>query len=355
MPAVTTPLLNGANPPANSFVLPKQKMVYMSVTKVACTSLRWMVADLAGEDLEAFTRAGGAQQSRLMTIHGGRSRWKKTQQLSTMPLSELEKISPEDGWFVFAVVRDPWSRLWSAWQSKFLVRHTYYMDHYADEPWFPRVATTSEQVLEDYRKFVFARPWETHPNLRRDVHFWPQVRSVRPGAINYTKIYNLSEMSSLFSDIRGHLESLGQPSELYVPRANETPLAMTPEVLEGGVLEAVQDAYSRDFAAFGDRWDPERLKLAPSGWTQDALDHAAFHTVANQRIGDLRNELRSAREQLDESRKEVRKLTREQPPVQRAATNSVLWSMRSRSGVAGLVRKLRRSRPVRRIVRKLKS
>lgn len=304
--------MNEPGPPSNSYVLPEHKMVYISVTKVACTSLRWMIADLAGEDLQSFQRAAGGQQSRLMTIHGGRSRWKYTPQLNKMPVDELKEISTENGWFIFAATRDPWSRLWAAWQSKFLVRHVSFMDRYSDEPWFPRVPRNAQDVVEDYRKFVFERPWEKDPNLSRDSHFWPQVRSIRPQAINYTKIYDLSEMSVLISDIRRHLESLKMPSELYLPRANETPLAMTQEILEGGVLEAVRDAYADDFDAFGDRWSSERLKLAPSGWTQDAVDHAAYHTVANERIGDLRTEIIRLRRSLNVAGAEMQQLKSQQ-------------------------------------------
>ena len=232
-------ILNGIAPPGNSFVLPKQKMVYMSVTKVACTSLRWMIADLAGETRENFFPAVGAQQTRLMTIHGPRDRWKHTPQLKDLTEAERAEISTENGWLIFAVVRDPWSRLWSAWQSKFLVRHAFYTDHYLDEPWFPRVPSSSEQVVEDFRAFVLARPWETHELLRTDWDFKPQVHSVRPGKVNYTKVYDLRELSTLFSDVRAHLDGLGMPTELYTPRANETPLPLTrdvlsPEVERGG-------------------------------------------------------------------------------------------------------------------------
>lgn len=288
-------------------------MVYISVTKVACTSLRWMVADLAGEDLEMFTKAAGGQQSRLMTIHGGRDRWKKTPQLHRMTQQQLDEISPENGWFIFAVVRDPWSRLWSAWESKFLVRHVTYMRRFADEPWFPRVPHRSEDVIEDFRKFVFERPWETYPELIKDAHFWPQVKSVRPDDLPYSKIYNLYDLPTLFKDIHAHLAQAGQDKELYLPRANETPLPMTREVLDGGVLESVRESYAADFNAFGDRWDADRLKLA-DGWSQDAIDHAAFHTVANERIGDLSTAVRDAHNQLAKTRQELKRLQLRKSP-----------------------------------------
>ena len=59
--------------PFNTWVLPEHKVVYVSAAKVACTTLKWMVADLAGEDHRRIDTVASGMQSRLMTIHPGRS------------------------------------------------------------------------------------------------------------------------------------------------------------------------------------------------------------------------------------------------------------------------------------------
>jgi hypothetical protein len=305
------PLLNGIVPPGNSFVLPEHKMVYMSVTKVACTSLRWMIADIGGEDLESFYPAVGAHQSRLMTIHRNRTHWQKSPQLFALPPEELNQISRDNGWFIFAVVRDPWTRLWSGWQSKFLVRHQLYVDQYGSEPWFPRVPEKPEDVIEDFAKFVFAQPWVTNPLLAVDVHFLPQTYSVRPQGVNYTKIYDLNDMSTLFRDVHAHLAAQGKDQELYVPRANETPLPLIPAVLENGVAEAIEAAYKDDFDNFGDRWSLDTVKMDKGGWTGDAIRLAAYHTIANQRIGDMRNEAQRFRRKMWRANEKVASLEQE--------------------------------------------
>jgi len=306
-----TPLLNGINPPGNSFVVRDLKIVYMSVTKAACTSLRWMIADLAGEDLDMFPRTLGAQQSRLMTIHGARWRWQRTPQLGQLAPEELAEISVDNGWFVFAVVRDPWSRIWSAWQSKFLVRHNYY-EGYRDEPWYPSVATSQEQVIKDFRTFLEARPWLSDPQLSTDVHFLPQVVSVRPQGVNYSRIYDLRDLGTLFDDLKAHLASVGRPvQELYVPRANETPLPLIPAVLADGVADIILELYADDFTAFGDRWDRDELMRGDASWTDDAIASAAYQTTANERINDLSKQARDFRKQLRHAKAEVRNLRRE--------------------------------------------
>ncbi len=315
---MSLPVLTPDTAPKNSFVLPDHKILYMSVTKAACTSVRWMLAHLGGEDPASFSGGTGAVQSKLMTIHGGRDRWQRTPQLTDLSAPELADISPENGWFVFALVRDPWSRFWSAWESKFLVRHNSYLRRFADEPFFPRVPRHAEEVVEDFRRFVELHPWTTDERLMSDVHFWPQARSVLVDRVPYTRIYDVRQFGELTSDLHAHLHGLGLDSELYAPRANETPLGLTREVMSGGVKEAIEYHYSDDFDLFGDRWSFEDLKFVPDGWNADALAHAEYHTVANEWIGELsdrarehRARARQHRESAGEHRARVGELSRE--------------------------------------------
>lgn len=45
---------------------------------------------------------------------------------------------------------------------------------------------------------------------------------MQPDGINCTRIYDLSRRPELINDITAHLDSIGRPSELYLPGANET-------------------------------------------------------------------------------------------------------------------------------------
>ena len=296
--------------PGNSFVLPEHRIVYMSTTKVACTSLKWMVADLAGEDLDVVRNGSSGVQSRLMTIHRGRGRFKHVTSLHLLTPAQLEEITPENGWFVFGLLRDPWSRLWSAWQSKFLVRHHRYRTNFADKPFFPRVPAKASDVVEDFQKFVEMHPWTTDPILSDDHHFHSQVRWLKPHQIPYTRVYDLADFNTFLDDLHLHLRGLGKDQKLYLPRANETPLRMTREAMGNGVKEAIEELYADDFAAYGHRWDFERLKFAPDGWNKDAIAHAAYHTVANDWIDQVNKTGKQWREERDEVRRRSRQAKR---------------------------------------------
>jgi hypothetical protein len=120
-----------------TYVLARYKTVYVSVPKAACTSLKWLVAELQGEDSERFHRSLSREVGRAMTIHR-RDLWRHTPMLHELPDEELAAISPDDGWFVFAVVRHPSARVWAAWQSKFLLREPRWIDEFSGAPWLPR-------------------------------------------------------------------------------------------------------------------------------------------------------------------------------------------------------------------------
>lgn len=289
----------------NSFVLPEHKILYMSVTKAACTGLKWMCADLAGEKRARFYPRGGAQQSRLMGIHGGRRRWKHVSRLEDLTGPQRADISAKNGWFVFAVVRDPYSRLWSAWQSKFLVRAALYAPTYAAETWYPRVPRSGDDVLADWRAFVEARPWRRHRQLRENIHFRSQVEAVLPRRIDYSRIYDLTEMSALFADLHEHLRGVGRDGPLYTPRANETPLRMSRAALDGGVAETIREEFAADFRAFGRSWDTDGLRLV-DGWSSDAIENIQSQAAANERIGDQWATTRRLRGQLREVRRQLR-------------------------------------------------
>jgi hypothetical protein len=288
-------------------------MVYIPVTKAACSAQRWMVADLAGEDFERFYRASGAHQSRLMTIHSTRTAWEFVPNLKQVPPELLADISRDNGWFIFTTIRDPWTRLWSAWQSKLLVHHTPYVRDYGEEPWFPRIPTKPNDILDAWQVFVEAAPWRNNALLKQDRHFRNQHASVRPKGINYTKIYGLQDMSTLVADIHKHLRGLGLDQELYLPRANENPVPMTAEALEHGVADRIRTLYKRDFAEWGERWELDTIKLAPGPLTMDAVHAVAYHVSANRRIGDLSAELRQARAQITELQET---LARSRPPAE---------------------------------------
>jgi Sulfotransferase family len=266
--------------------MPRWKAMYVSVNKAACTSLKWLVADIQEESRERFYRSMSREVSRTMTIHR-RSLWQNTPMAKRMTDEELAAI--DDGWFVFGVVRHPTARLFSAWQSKLLLREPWWwVDEFGEETWFPRVPANGDDVVEDFVRFVRAIAQNPEQRVFSNRHFAPQKGMLAVDRMEYTRIYRTAEIPALLTDFERHLRAQGWEGEpLTLARANETPLKPIPSLFTDEVLEASRALYADDFSEFGFE-DAMPGGLDPS----DAYSAASMMEVGRlieraERINDL--------------------------------------------------------------------
>ena len=258
--------------------------MYVSVPKAACTSLKWLVAGLAGEDPQRFYDGLSREAGRQMTIHI-RSRWQHTPKLHDLDAAALAEIRPDNGWFIFGVVRHPVARLWSGWQSKFLLQETRFHVRYPDGPW-PRVPQSTQDVVEDFHEFVYALTREKPVSVARDRHFRNQRMLLRTSTVDYTRIYRTDEMSRLLTDLEAHLAPLGLQSMPSLLRSNETPLPLIAAAIPDDVLGLIQKRFAVDFEDFG--YDDPMPTLSPvTEYTSDQLAEVGRLVDRGERIGDL--------------------------------------------------------------------
>lgn len=304
--------------------MPQWRAIYVSVNKAACTSLKWLVADVQGESHERFHRSLSREVTRTMTIHR-RSLWRNTPMAKWMTDEELKQISPENGWFIFAVVRHPTARLFSAWQSKLLLREPWWwVDEFGDEPWFPRVPTSREEVVEDFIGFVRAIARNPKQRVFRNRHFAPQAELLAVDRMPYTTIYRTTEILKLLEEFERHLRAEGWKGEpLSLARANETPLNPIPSLFTPDVLDAAHELYREDFETFGYD-DPLPGGIDPS----DDYDGAAMAQVGrlidrSERINDLgiqAQELKNQLRELKDKRRPAAVRLERAGPVKRLAS-----------------------------------
>jgi hypothetical protein len=282
------------------------KAVYVSVPKAACTSLKWLVADLQGESQEHFARSLSREVSRAMCIHR-REMWQHTPMLHKLSPDELAEISPDDGWFVYTVVRHPSARLFSGWQSKFLLREPRWVHDFGDAPWFPRTPASTSDVVEDFGAFVRELDSRRDHPIMRDRHFMPQVELVRADRVPYDRVYGTREIPRLLEDLEAHLRRQGWDGQLRLRRSNETPLAPVEALFPPDVTVAIERLYGKDFAAFG-YGDVRPDGLDPDGaYPERAFAEIERLVERGERIGDLA--LR-AQELRRDKRELTRRLTR---------------------------------------------
>ncbi len=297
------------------FLAPEYRVMFMSLNKNACTSLKWMMADLSGEDLSSFTSQLRPFVNDEETVHE-RANWKVSPHIGQLDPETRAGIRPDNGWFVFAVVRDPRVRLFSAWQNKILLENPA-MRQWRREDWYPRHPITAQSVVEDFAKFVDLFERDPAHRLRAtDAHFRDQAELLVLNAVQYTRIYDISEIRQLREDITAHLRSTGWTGQLYLPNSNNTPLRANAAVFAGGVRERIERMYAADFELFGDRWDFSRTESAAE-WSDAELAEAEMHAGYGRRIGEvrdigisLRKKLEGERARADELEERVRRLRR---------------------------------------------
>ncbi len=308
-----------------TYVLPRYKLVYVAVPKAACTSVKWLLSGLAGEKADRFHGSLSREVTQATTIHR-RAMWRRTPTLEALPEQQLAEISAENGWMSFAVTRHPSARLWSAWQSKLLLRQPLYLDRFGGADWLPRVPGSTEDVVEDFQRIVASVTADPDHELLEDRHFMPQVRLLNAGVTPYTRVYDTSELPSLVSDLEAHLRRSGWDATLRLRHSNEMPLQPLRLAFTEDVVSAISGLYADDLKTFGyDDARPPKL-LDTAEYPKVALEAVGMLIERAERIGDLatkaqrlsrtvkttrgelktaRSELKTTEETLDTTRQEL--------------------------------------------------
>lgn len=292
-------------PPQRSsatYVLPERKLVFVSTPKAACTSIKWMLADLQGIDPTKFRSSLSGETTRATTIHQHRWIWgPDTPRLRDLSEVQLAEITPENGWFMFAMTRHPGVRLWSAWQSKFLLREPRFRVQFRNESWLPRIPDSTDDVIEDWETFVRAVAANKRAAVMKDVHFRPQAALLNIGVTPYDRIYDTSEFRQMRADVRAHLEGQGWTGELNNQRSNETPLPALTRAFPQHVLNTIAKIYADDFVKL-DYDGPLPPKLRSEDYSSDLLAATGIIAERGERIGDLSRRARRLHARLSDLR-----------------------------------------------------
>lgn len=286
-----------------AYVVPALKVLYISTAKNACTSLKWLMAELAGEDLSRFKPERGPFLNDEEGIHR-RDRFEKTPKLNEISAATRRLITPDNGWFVFSVVRDPRVRLFSAWQNKYLMHNPGYR-HRRAEPWYPPTPESAEDVIESFARFVDLIDKDPDHPVTHDSHFMTQMQLLRKDVVPYSNVYEIGELSKTFLiDLKEHLRAQGCTREMALRRTNETPLRATADVFAGPVREQIERYAEEDFKEFGHLWDFAEIEAEP-GWTPAMIDDLRARIALGERIGQLLVDLRRANKQLAQANQDL--------------------------------------------------
>jgi Sulfotransferase family len=271
-----------------TFVIPKWKLVFVSTPKAACTSIKWLLADLLEVPERKFYWSLSDETSRATTIHRASTVWEPSLTWpEDMTNAQFDEISPDNGWFTFTMTRHPASRLWSAWQSKLLIGEPRYMSRYADESWLPKAAPeTTDDVIASWDAFIRSIALDPGQRIMSDVHFRPQAVLINLGGTPYDRIYDTSQYSEMLSDMRQHLEGQGWTGTITPRRSNETPLPAIRRAFPTHVVDAIADIFADDFTRLGYS-NPLPPSLSDDDYSPLLMAATGIIIERGERIGDL--------------------------------------------------------------------
>ena len=241
-------------------VLPELRIVYLPIPKAGWTTILWLLADMAGIPPETFAHSTLPGVSPALTVHDT-SLWGPGHRLADYEGEERERILTEQGWLRFSVVRDPAPRLWSAWQSKLLLREPRFVTLYGEKPWFPRIPAEPADLIEDFRRFLAA----VASGEAVDVHWAVQHEVVSQLPLSH--VGRLEALDDTLALVREHVPADVWPAEIR--HENRTPLRLPPTAFDGAAAAALNRHYEADFEYYGyEPLRPSKGGEAASEWEE---------------------------------------------------------------------------------------
>ena len=231
----------------NALCSNQYKLLYIATPKVACTSLKWWFAELEGYAHSIRQTINSSETDPDLIIHD--TFYKVAPSVAGLSREELSLPLTSSDYFRFALVRNPFKRIFSAWQSKLLLREPLQVGPYVDYDFYNQSTQNAGEIALAFERFLEHLAANEAPNYL-DVHWTPQADLLRPDLINYSKlvkIENVAELTNALSDRLG--SNFVDP---FVTRsANESIIPYLPKLFTPRAIELVRLLYAQDFADFG--------------------------------------------------------------------------------------------------------
>lgn len=240
----------------NSFYLPHLHLHYLATPKAACTSWKWWVAAL----LELSPPQDNSHWACLeaspdLMVH----QWigAAAPLVQNFDLQALSRACSDPQVYRFALVRNPFTRIFSAWSSKILLQERGQIpdDLCAAAQALPKtdgeVAAAFEAFVEDISLRDLQQGW-------RNVHWMPQSLWLDFFQTHYDAIFPLEDMAKAQNEVAQRLAAQGRN---FPPLGHfhETVLPYQRRFLTARTIQLIQELYAEDFARFA--YDPEQVPM----------------------------------------------------------------------------------------------
>ncbi len=271
----------------NSYLSNKYKILYVSTPKVACTALKWWFAALEGIKKDVACAADSAETSPELVIHDVFH--SLAPNVTGLDPEILAEPLSSAAYFRFALVRNPYKRIFSAWQSKLVLREPPQVGLYLNCDFLDCTIENKDDIARAFEAFLDHLASREAPNYW-DAHWTPQAILLRPDLISYSKLVQLEHVKELSAALAKHLGP-EIPDPFAFRLMNESLIPYLPEFITVRSEELIRSLYAEDFESFG--YDYQK-PTAREQFSEDQLSVAlkAINLIRgrHQRIADIRNE-----------------------------------------------------------------
>ncbi|MFP7674148.1 sulfotransferase family 2 domain-containing protein [Marivita sp. S0852] len=193
-------------PTCQAMMVDDLKIIYLPIAKNACSSLKRLVANLGGVELQDGE-----------DIHHKLDANDTGLQFEDRTDNDIRRALSDPSWMRFVVMRDPLDRLVSVYVEKFVQNRTIAGQAPTTGPVLEAVLGKEDLTPEDFDTGITFREFAEYILSERperlNGHWRPQAEYL--GHIPFTHMYDVKNLEQLANDLRGHI---GQDIDL--PRMN---------------------------------------------------------------------------------------------------------------------------------------
>ncbi|HYM18195.1 MAG TPA: sulfotransferase family 2 domain-containing protein [Micropepsaceae bacterium] len=234
----------------SSFVSRRYRFAYVEIPKAACTAIKYFIAELENAPLELGRIPYLRETKQSMLIH--QRQYVGVPTLLHLAGSEIHALlSGTSDYFTFALVRNPYSRLVSAFESKIRLGEPGMREVFGRR-W--AAAMPGADVREAFAAFV-RHDLEGLISSSMEHHFVSQHRLLMRPIIPYTKIFQVERFKEFETAFFAHLR--GQGAET-LPKFKDWNRSSYPDwrfYYDEPTAERVFEFFEPDFDSYG--YDPE--------------------------------------------------------------------------------------------------